>query len=82
MQTIYKACLGLTGVVVVILCVGIGMGIGRRLDDNMVDYEAYDEDYVDNDASSEYITQAPQAGILAISGGKGVIGNANRYKVE
>ena len=44
MQTIYKACLGLTGVVVVILCVGIGMGIGRRLDDNMVDYEAYDED--------------------------------------
>ena len=60
MQTIHKACLALTGVVVVILCVGIGMGIGRRLEgkisddnstdyDNSTEYEAYDEDYVDND---------------------------------
>ena len=54
MQTIHKACLALTGVVVVILCVGIGIGIGRRIDckssyDNSTDYEAFDEDYVDND---------------------------------
>ena len=54
MQTIHKACLALTGVVVVILCVGIGIGIGRRIggkssDNNSTDYEAYDEDYVDND---------------------------------
>ena len=55
MQTIHKACLALTGVVVVILLVGIGIGIGRRIEgkssyDNSTDYdyEAYDEDYVDN----------------------------------
>ena len=54
MQTVHKACLALTGVIVVILCVGIGMGIGRHIDfkssdDNSTDYVAYDEDYVDND---------------------------------
>ena len=37
---------------VVILCVGIGIGIvhhteGNSSDDNSVEYEAYDEDYVD-----------------------------------
>ena len=67
MQTIHKACLALTGVVVVILCVGIGMGIGRRLEskssydnstdyDNSTEYEAYDEDYVDNGASPVFRT--------------------------
>ena len=53
MQTIHKVCLTLTGVCVVILCVGIGIGIGHRVksdsNDTSVEYEAYDDDYVDDD---------------------------------
>ena len=51
MQTIHKVCLALTGGCVVLLCIGIGIGIvhhteGKSSEDNSVDFEAYDEDYV------------------------------------
>ena len=64
MQTIHKACLALTGVVVVILCVGIGMGIGRNMEckssyDNSTDYEAFHEDYVDNDKRDSSMVNLP-----------------------
>ena len=57
MQTIHKVCLILTGVCVVILCVGIGIGIvhgdgGTRVsNDSFIEYVAYDEDYVDYDST-------------------------------
>ena len=55
MQTIHKICLILTGVCVVILCVGIGLGIvhGGKSNSNgtFIEYEAYDEDYVDYDST-------------------------------
>ena len=54
MQTIHKVCLILTGVCVVILCVGVGIGImhsGKsNSNDTLIEYEAYDEDYVDDDS--------------------------------
>ena len=53
MQTIHKVCLTLTGVCVAILCVGIGIGIGHRVNsdsnDTSIEYEAFDEDYVESD---------------------------------
>ena len=61
MQTVNKVCLALTGVCVVILIFGIGIGIGRRANCTLIDsndiseesndtsteYDAYDDDYVD-----------------------------------
>ena len=57
MQAIHKVCLILTGVCVVILCVGIGIGIvhggGKRVsNDSFIEYVAYDdEDYADYDST-------------------------------
>ena len=55
MQTILKVCLILTGVCVVILCVGIGIGIvhgGKsNSNDTIIEYEAYDEDYAEYDST-------------------------------
>ena len=54
MQTIHKVCLILTGLCVVIVCVGIGLGIpyiGKSdSNDTISEYQAYDEDYVDFDS--------------------------------
>ena len=57
MQTIHKVCLILTGVCIVILSVGVGLGIvhGVHLrqsnsNDSILEYEAYDEDYVEEDS--------------------------------
>ena len=51
MQTVNKVCLSLTGVCVVLLFVGIGIGIGHRVNfdsnDNSTEYDAFDDDYVD-----------------------------------
>ena len=56
MQTIHKVCLILTGICVIIICVGIGLGIpyiGRSYsNDALTEYEAYDEDSVDYGDSS------------------------------
>ena len=53
MQTVHKVCLTLTGVCVLILCIGIGIGIGHRVNSDSnaitVEYEAFDEDYVESD---------------------------------
>ena len=48
----------------VILCVGIGMGIGRNMQckssyDNSTDYEAFHEDYVDNDKRDSSMVNLP-----------------------
>ena len=49
MQTIHKVCLILTGACVLLICVGIGIGIAHSgksdLNDTIIEYEAYDEDY-------------------------------------
>ena len=57
MQTVNKVCLSLTGVCVVLLFVGIGIGIGHRVNSdsnesnesngNSTEYDAFDDDYVD-----------------------------------
>ena len=51
MQTIHKVGLILTGSCVLLICVGIGIGIAHSgksdLNDTIIEYEAYDEDYVD-----------------------------------
>ena len=78
MQTIHKACLALTGVCVVILCVGIGIGIVHHIEVNSVDYEAYDEDYVGYDAAKENVTLS-RSGIF---GRSGVINNLEHDQVQ
>lgn len=57
MQKVYIACLIASGVCVVIMCVGIGLGLALRskdnLNENIIEYEAYpDDDYVNYDSSS------------------------------
>ena len=58
MQTIHKVCLILTGVCVTIICVGLGLGIAAGVvplshsNDTTIEYEAYDEEYVDYGSSS------------------------------
>ena len=55
MQSIHKVCLILTGACVLLICVGIGIGIAHSgksdLNDTIIEYEAYDEDYVDYESS-------------------------------
>ena len=72
MQKVYIASLIATGVCVVILCVGTGLGIANRSKDNLnetvIEYEAYDNDYVDYDSFSGNISIG-SAGV----GGGGVI---------
>ena len=56
MQRVHLVCLILTGVCVVLLIIGTGIGIahgkGDSEDDNAPEYEAYDEDYVEANVSS------------------------------
>ena len=50
MQTIHKVCLSLAGVcVVILLCDGIGIGIGRR-----IQTDSNDTPIESNDNSTEY----------------------------
>ena len=89
MQTIHKVCLILTGICVIIICVGIGLGIsyiGRSYsNDTIVEYEAYDEDYVDYGDSSTVntsdVTPVQRVNYGSIGGDRGVIETKHQEEV-
>ena len=89
MQTIHKICLILTGICVIIICVGIGLGIsyiGRSdSNDTIIEYEAYDEDFVDYGDSSTVntsnVAHVQRVNYGSFGGDRGVIETKHQEEV-